>query len=106
MEIDLAKIEKVYLAGIGGIGLSAIAYYFLSQGKIVEGSDTTKSEVTKRLEDKGVFIHYQQKANNLNNSFSLFVDKLPKDGAIVFNADDKNVGTAFPIWRFLSLLEP
>jgi len=53
----------------------------LSQGKIVEGSDTTKSEVTKRLEDKGVFIHYKQKADNLNNSFSLFVytSALPED---------------------------
>ncbi|KKP91716.1 MAG: UDP-N-acetylmuramate-L-alanine ligase [Parcubacteria group bacterium GW2011_GWA2_36_10] len=105
MEIDLAKIEKVYLAGIGGIGLSAIAYYFLSQGKIVEGSDTTKSEVTKRLEDKGVFIHYKQKADNLNNSFSLFVytSALPEDHPELVAAKNLNIPT-LSYFQFLGFL--
>lgn len=105
MEIDLARIEKVYLAGIGGIGLSAIAYYFLSQGKIVEGSDTTKSEVTKRLEDKGVYIHYQQKANNLNESFSLFVytSALPEDHPELVAAQSLNIPT-LSYFQFLGFL--
>ena len=105
MEIDLVKIEKVYLAGIGGIGLSAIAYYFLSQGKIVEGSDTTKSEVTKRLEDKGVFIHYKQKADNLNNSFSLFVytSALPEDHPELVAAKNLNIPT-LSYFQFLGFL--
>ena len=105
MDIDLSKIEKVYLAGIGGIGLSAIAYYFLSQGKIVEGSDTTKSEVTKRLEDKGVFIHYKQKADNLNNSFSLFVytSALPEDHPELVAAKNLNIPT-LSYFQFLGFL--
>lgn len=105
MEIDLSKIEKVYLAGIGGIGLSAIAYYFLSQGKTVEGSDTTKSEVTKRLEDKGVFIHYKQKADNLNNSFSLFVytSALPGDHPELVAAKNLNIPT-LSYFQFLGFL--
>lgn len=105
MEIDLSKIEKVYLAGIGGIGLSAIAYYFLSQGKTVEGSDTTKSEVTKRLEDKGVFIHYKQKADNLNNSFSLFVytSALPEDHPELVAAKNLNIPT-LSYFQFLGFL--
>lgn len=105
MDIDLSKIEKVYLAGIGGIGLSAVAYYFLSQGKIVEGSDTTKSEVTKRLEDKGVFIHYKQKADNLNNSFSLFVytSALPADHPELVAAKSLNI-PVLSYFQFLGLL--
>lgn len=105
MEINLSKIEKVYLAGIGGIGLSAIAYYFLSQGKTVEGSDTTKSEVTKRLEDKGVFIHYKQKADNLNNSFSLFVytSALPADHPELVAAKRLNIPT-LSYFQFLGFL--
>ncbi len=105
MDIDLSKIEKVYLAGIGGIGLSAIAYYFLSQGKTVEGSDTTKSEVTKRLEDKGVYIHYQQKDNNLNESFSLFVytSALPEDHPELVAAKSLNIPT-LSYFQFLGFL--
>lgn len=105
MEIDLSKIEKVYLAGIGGIGLSAVAYYFLSQGKTVEGSDTTKSEVTKRLEDKGVYIHYQQKDNNINESFSLFVytSALPEDHPELVAAKSLNIPT-LSYFQFLGFL--
>ncbi len=105
MDIDLSKIEKVYLAGIGGIGLSGIAYYFLSQGKTVEGSDTTKSEVTKRLEDKGVFIHYKQKADNLNNSFSLFVytSALPADHPELVAAQSLNI-PCLSYFQFLGFL--
>ncbi len=73
MNIDLQKINKVYLAGIGGIGLSALAYYFLHQKKQVIGSDVQKSEVTKRLEDKGVFINYKQKASNITTDIDLFI---------------------------------
>ncbi len=73
MELDLSKIEKVYLSGIGGIGLSAIAYYFLSQNKNVLGSDLAKSEVTRRLENKSVVIHYQQKASNIKADIDLFL---------------------------------
>lgn len=81
MNIDLQKINKVYLSGIGGIGLSALAYYFLHQKKQVIGSDVQKSEVTKRLEDKGVFINYKQKSSNITTDIDLFVytSALPSD---------------------------
>ncbi len=81
MSIDLKKINKVYLAGIGGIGLSALAYYFLQTNKKVIGSDIAKSEVTKRLEAKGVLISYKQKAGNITKDIDLFLytSALPLD---------------------------
>ncbi len=73
MNLDLQKINKVYLSGIGGIGLSALAYYFLQAEKKVIGSDIVKSEVTKRLEAKGVLISYKQKASNITKDIDLFL---------------------------------
>ncbi|RJQ34859.1 UDP-N-acetylmuramate--L-alanine ligase, partial [Candidatus Parcubacteria bacterium] len=73
MKLDLEKINKVYLAGIGGIGLSAIAYYFLNLDKKVFGSDLLKSEVTRRLEEKGLIINFKQKASNITSDIDLFI---------------------------------
>lgn len=81
MNLDIKKINKVYLSGIGGIGLSALAYYFLHEDKKVIGSDMTKSEVTSRLEVKGVLINYKQKASNITKDIDLFLytSALPLD---------------------------
>lgn len=81
MNLDLSKINKVYLSGIGGIGLSALAYYFLQSGRKVLGSDLVKSEVTKRLEARGLIINYKQKASNITKDIDLFVysSALPSD---------------------------
>ncbi|PIR06430.1 MAG: UDP-N-acetylmuramate--L-alanine ligase [Candidatus Komeilibacteria bacterium CG11_big_fil_rev_8_21_14_0_20_36_20] len=81
MNLDIKNINKVYLAGIGGIGLSAIAYYFLNLGKEVEGSDLEKSEVTKRLLDQNIDIHFEQKSSNISADLDLFIysSALPDD---------------------------
>jgi UDP-N-acetylmuramate--alanine ligase len=102
MDLDLSKVNKVYLAGIGGIGLSAIAYYFLHQQKEVEGSDNVKSEVTKRLEDRGVYINYIQKADNINNKVNLFVytSALPSDHPELIKARELNI----PILSYFEFL--
>jgi UDP-N-acetylmuramate--alanine ligase len=56
VNMDLAKIKKVYFIGIGGIGVSAAARILLEQGKSVSGSDLVASDVTKDLENRGVKI--------------------------------------------------
>ena len=66
--MEINNINKVYLAGIGGIGLSAIAYYFLSKNKEVLGSDLIETEITKRLIDKGVKINFNQDNKKYINS--------------------------------------
>lgn len=58
--MDVQNIKSVYFIGVGGIGMSAIARYFLSQGKCVAGYDRTPSELTERLEKEGAQIHYEE----------------------------------------------
>lgn len=52
-------MQAVYFIGIGGIGMSAIARYFLNTGVFVGGYDRTPSPLTKTLEEEGAVIHYE-----------------------------------------------
>ena len=45
-------IQSVYFVGAGGIGMSAIARYFLHKGFSVAGYDKTPSALTARLEEE------------------------------------------------------
>lgn len=58
--MNLADIKAVYFIGIGGIGMSAIARYFLHQGLTVGGYDRTPSPLTRRIEEEGAQIHYAE----------------------------------------------
>lgn len=52
-------MNAVYFIGIGGIGMSAIARYFLHKGLVVGGYDKTPSPLTRQLEKEGALIHYE-----------------------------------------------
>ncbi|MDE7304684.1 MAG: UDP-N-acetylmuramate--L-alanine ligase [Alistipes sp.] len=52
------EFSKVYFLGIGGIGMSALARYFLHEGRQVAGYDRTPSPLTAELEAEGAAIHY------------------------------------------------
>jgi len=56
----ISEVQSVYFIGIGGIGMSAIARYFLSLGKKVSGYDRTETAITSRLEQEGISIHYKE----------------------------------------------
>jgi len=56
--MKFSQIHTVYFIGIGGIGMSAIARFFNSQGKRVLGYDKTETVLTKTLANEGVEIHY------------------------------------------------
>jgi len=58
--MNIKDIKSVYFIGAGGIGMSAIARYFLHKGLIVGGYDKTPSELTQRLEKEGMLIHYEE----------------------------------------------
>lgn len=51
-------IKRVYLLGIGGIGMSALARYFRYMGNKVYGYDKTPSPLTTDLENEGIEVHY------------------------------------------------
>jgi len=52
----MAKKEKVHFIGIGGIGVSALAQYYLAKGNDVSGSDLASSEITALLKAKGAKV--------------------------------------------------
>ena len=57
--MDLTKINRVHFIGIGGIGMSALAKYFLFKGVVVSGYDRLESEISRDLSDNGASIHYE-----------------------------------------------
>ena len=75
--MKLKKIQTIYFVGIGGIGMSAIARYFASNGKLVAGYDKTPSQITSSLEELGVEIHFEDSLKNIPISF------LDKDKTLV-----------------------
>ena len=58
--MDANQIKAVYFVGIGGIGMSAIARYFLNCGLTVGGYDRTSSDLTRQLSEEGAHIHYEE----------------------------------------------
>jgi UDP-N-acetylmuramate--alanine ligase len=59
--MEFEKINNVYLVGIGGIGMSALARYFKSQGKFVAGYDKTSTPLTDQLKKEGIDVHFEDK---------------------------------------------
>ena len=68
-----AKKLKVHFIGIGGIGVSALAQYYLAKGHKVSGSDLVSSEITKTLKEKGAKLLIGKHK----------VENLPKDASLV-----------------------
>ena len=58
--MNLNDIKAVYFVGIGGIGMSAIARYFLHKGIVVAGYDRTSSDLTEKLRDEGAKVHHEE----------------------------------------------
>ncbi|WP_299361362.1 UDP-N-acetylmuramate--L-alanine ligase [Winogradskyella sp.] len=56
--MDIKAVHNVYFIGIGGIGMSALARYFVAKGKQVAGYDKTPSDITKGLQELGIYIHF------------------------------------------------
>ncbi|MDE5708967.1 MAG: UDP-N-acetylmuramate--L-alanine ligase [Alistipes sp.] len=73
------EFPKVYFLGIGGIGMSALARYFLHEGRQVAGYDRTPSQLTRELEAEGAAIHYNDCVEAIPREF---LD--PHDTIVVF----------------------
>ena len=55
----MKKYNNIYLIGIGGIGMSALARWYRHAGYRVSGYDRTPSAVTKALEEEGIPVHFE-----------------------------------------------
>ena len=67
--MNLANIHRVYFIGIGGIGMSALARYFVQIGKEVAGYDKTSTSLTTSLLQQNIEIHFEEDINQIPVKF-------------------------------------
>ena len=65
--MNLDRINRVHFIGIGGIGMSALAKFFLYKGVVVSGYDRSKTEITLALSDLGSQIIYDDEISLIQN---------------------------------------
>jgi len=77
----LDNIDTVYFLGVGGIGMSALARFFLLQGKQVHGYDLTPTEITEQLINEGTIIHFQEDVSQIPSSINwvIYTPAIPKE---------------------------
>jgi UDP-N-acetylmuramate--alanine ligase len=89
--MELQNIKRVYLIGIGGIGMSGLARYFHHLGCIVCGYDKTSTELTTELHNEGIQIIFDDNAEWIPLSFQqpdegtlvIFTPAIPKDSHVL-----------------------
>lgn len=80
---SLSDVGSVYFIGIGGIGMSALARYFLQRGAVVGGYDRTETELTRQLSAEGAQIHYSDDTAMLwpDADLVVYTPAIPQDNA-------------------------
>jgi len=89
--MELGKIKRVYLVGIGGIGMSGLARYFHHLGCVVCGYDKTSTDLTNDLHNEGVQVIFDDRPDWIPYSFQtpdactliIYTPAIPKDSAIL-----------------------
>ena len=72
-KIDFSHPCHIYFVGIGGISMSGLAEILADAGFRVSGSDRQKSDLTKRLEEKGIQVFYGQRRENITSDIDCVV---------------------------------
>ena len=82
----MKRYPNIYFLGIGGIGMSALARYFLHEGCRVAGYDRTESHLTDELAREGAVITYEDGVENIPAAFrdpsvtmAVFTPAVPHD---------------------------
>jgi len=87
--VSLSKYHNIYFLGIGGIGMSALARWFMKAGHAVAGYDRTSTKLTDALAKEGMVIHFEDKLDSIpkevidqkENTLVIFTPAIPKDHA-------------------------
>ncbi len=79
--INLKDIKSVFLIGIGGIGMSALARYFHEKGCRVSGYDRVRSSLTEQMEKEGILINYKEeiKEEDKHPAFVIYTPAIGKE---------------------------
>ncbi|MFK7974934.1 MAG: UDP-N-acetylmuramate--L-alanine ligase [Halioglobus sp.] len=62
---EMRRIRRIHMIGVGGTGMNGIAEVLVNLGYTVAGSDLRASNVTRRLQEKGVEVFIGHSADNL-----------------------------------------
>ena len=90
--IQLSTFKRAYFLGVGGIGMSALARYFISLGWEVSGYDKTETPLTTSLKEEGVTVHFDDLGENIPTQFKdiestliIFTPAIPKNnGELIY----------------------
>ncbi|WP_437922088.1 UDP-N-acetylmuramate--L-alanine ligase [Sphingobacterium sp. LRF_L2] len=85
--MNLDHIKRVYLLGIGGIGMSGLARYFQHLGCEVKGYDKTETDLTQALVSEGIEVVYQDDLSLIPTAYQtaseetllIYTPAVPKD---------------------------
>ena len=89
--MELQNIQRVYLVGIGGIGMSGLARYFHRLGCVVYGYDKTPTDLTDTLHNEGIQASFDDNSDCIPKSFRdfdegtliIYTPAIPKDSQIL-----------------------
>ncbi len=89
--MELSDIKRVYLIGIGGIGMSGLARYFHHLGCVVCGYDKTSTDLTNELHREGIPVIFDDRQEWIPLSFQspdactliIYTPAIPKDSSIL-----------------------
>lgn len=79
--MELSNVKNVYFIGAGGIGMSAIARYFLNKKIKVSGYDKTPTQLTAQLIEEGMRIHFEDRIDlaEKNADLIVYTPAIPKE---------------------------
>ena len=89
--MELNNITRVYLIGIGGIGMSGLARYFYKRGCIVAGYDRTQTDLTASLMNEGIPVIFEDNKEIIPVAFEqkdagtliIYTPAIPKDSILL-----------------------
>jgi len=101
--MELRNIQRVYLVGIGGIGMSGLARYFNHLGCIVCGYDKTPTDLTDELRNEGIQVTFEDNNGGIPKSFRdvddntliIYTPAIPDDSDILNFFQKKG----FVLWK-------
>jgi UDP-N-acetylmuramate--alanine ligase len=108
--IDTRNIQGIYFVGIGGIGMSALARYFIAGGFPVSGYDRSESSLTDKLTEEGCDISYDDKIDTLPQLFRnpslkekclvIYTPAIPSENSIIGYFRENN----YPLYKRSEIL--
>ncbi|HOY15575.1 MAG TPA: Mur ligase domain-containing protein, partial [Saprospiraceae bacterium] len=91
--MNVGGYKHVYFVGIGGIGMSALARYFIIRNVKVSGYDKTETALTRKLVGEGIDITYEDNKEHLSEDIDLVVytPAVPKELGILKALESREV---------------